>query len=82
MHKRYAQCRGKKNPLRKLALLLATHSRATPKQAKEPNVPKLTKYSRKQTAQDRHETPKRNDYHGKNKKTNKEATENIAELKL
>jgi len=39
-----------KIPLRKLALLLATHSHATPKQAKEPKVPKLTKYYRKQTA--------------------------------
>jgi hypothetical protein len=36
MHKRYAQCRGTVTVLRTLALLLAAHSRATPKQAKEP----------------------------------------------
>jgi hypothetical protein len=35
---------GQKFVLRTLALLLAALSRATPKQAKEPNVPKLTKY--------------------------------------
>jgi hypothetical protein len=35
-HKRYAQCRGTDSVLRILALLLAAHSRATPKQAKEP----------------------------------------------
>jgi hypothetical protein len=36
MHKRYAQCRGTDTVLRTLAHLLAAHSRATPKQAKEP----------------------------------------------
>jgi hypothetical protein len=36
-HKRYAQCRGTDSVLRTLALLLAAHSRATPKQAKEPS---------------------------------------------
>jgi len=35
-HKRYAQCRGTVTVLRTLALLLAALSRATPKQAKEP----------------------------------------------
>jgi len=34
--KRYAQCRGTETVLRTLAHLLAAHSRATPKQAKEP----------------------------------------------
>lgn len=33
---RYAQCRGTDTVLRTLAHLLATHSRTTPKQAKEP----------------------------------------------
>jgi len=37
-HKRYAECRGTDSVLRTLALLLATHSRATPKQAKEPKI--------------------------------------------
>jgi len=37
MHQRYAQRRGTDSVLRTLAHLLATHSRATPKQAKEPN---------------------------------------------
>jgi len=36
--KRYAECRGTDSVLRTLALLLATHSRATPKQAKEPKI--------------------------------------------
>jgi hypothetical protein len=35
-HNRYAQCRGTDKVLRTLAHLLAAHSRATPKQAKEP----------------------------------------------
>jgi hypothetical protein len=35
-YSRYAQCRGTDSVLRILALLLAAHSRATPKQAKEP----------------------------------------------
>lgn len=34
--RRYAQCRGTDTVLRSLAHLLATHSRATPKQVKEP----------------------------------------------
>ncbi len=38
MHWRYAQCRGTDSVLRTLAHLLATHSRATPKQAKEPII--------------------------------------------
>jgi hypothetical protein len=38
MHQRYAQCRGTDSVLRTLAHLLATHSRATPKQAKEPRL--------------------------------------------
>jgi hypothetical protein len=40
MHKRYAQCRGTDTVLRTLAHLLAAHSRATPKQAKEPKPAK------------------------------------------
>jgi hypothetical protein len=36
--KRCAQCRGTVAVLRTLALLLAAHSRATPKQAKEPSA--------------------------------------------
>jgi hypothetical protein len=39
IHTRYAQCRGTDSVLRTLALLLATHSLATPKQAKEPKNP-------------------------------------------
>jgi hypothetical protein len=35
-HQRYAQCRGTGLVLRTLAHLLAAHSHATPKQAKEP----------------------------------------------
>ena len=35
----YAQCRGTDSVVRTLALLLATHSRPTPKQAKEPRFP-------------------------------------------
>jgi len=34
----YAQCRGTDTVLRTLAHLLAAHSRATPKQAKEPRI--------------------------------------------
>jgi hypothetical protein len=41
---RYAQCRGTESVLRTLALLLATHSRAKPKQAKEPNSEKKYLY--------------------------------------
>jgi len=37
-HKRYAQCHETVTVLRTLALLLAAHSRATPKQAIEPNT--------------------------------------------
>jgi hypothetical protein len=40
---RYAQCRGTDSVLRTLAHLLAAHFRATPKQAKEPITPTLTK---------------------------------------
>lgn len=38
-HKRCAQCRGTDSVLRTLAHLLAAHSHATPKQAKEPTFP-------------------------------------------
>jgi len=41
--KRYAQCRGTDSVLRTLAHLLAAHSRATPKQAKEPSIDILDK---------------------------------------
>jgi hypothetical protein len=43
MHKRYAQCRGTESVLRTLAHLLAAQSRAAPKQAKEPKIPKTNR---------------------------------------
>jgi hypothetical protein len=42
--RRYAQCRWKKSGLLKLAHLLATHSSATPKQAKEPSNPMTNQF--------------------------------------